>query len=115
MESGTADDRLVHLGQAIRDELSRSNHSQRWLADQLDVDTGYLSRIISGKHEGLSLEVVVRIEDALGVGRGDLLRAAGYVDGDVTLSAALASDPGLTESQRRALRSVVRSWAPEQP
>lgn len=96
------------LGDAIKEALD--GRSQAWLAGELGIDQGHLSRVISGKVENLSLDLIVRIEKALDLERGVLLRAGGYVSDSVTLSAAVETDPGLTREQRSALRGLIRTW-----
>lgn len=103
-----ADARLVKLGEAIKDALG--NQSQASLASSIGVQPARLSRILSGQVEDVSINFVVAVEDALRLGRGDLLRAAGYVDDAVTLSAAAASDPNLSPEQRRVVRNLIGSW-----
>lgn len=94
---------LVAFGSAVADALGA--RTQTWLAGELGIDGGHMSRIVAGK-VGVALDMVVKIEDALGVGRGALLRAAGYVDDDSTVLGAITADRALTPEQKRTLRNV---------
>lgn len=105
-----ADAHLVKLGEAILDALD--GRTQTWLAGAAEIDGGHLTRVIQGKVD-VSVSLVVRLEEALGLGGGDLLRAAGYVDEEITLTAAVSADRSLRPTQRQAIRSLIRSW--EQP
>lgn len=94
---------VVLIGGAILDALGP--RTQAWLAREVGIDAGHLNKIISGKVPGLSLEMVMRIEDALELDRGDLLRAGGFVSAG-RVRDAIAADKGLTAEQKRTLRSV---------
>lgn len=91
------------LGQAISDALG--GRTQAWLAAEIGMDAGHVNKIIKGAIPGLTLAMVVRLEDALELDRGDLLRAGGYVTA-IAVRDAIAADPVLTGEQKRTLRNV---------
>lgn len=94
---------LMALGGAIIDALG--TRTQTWLAGEVGIDGGHLNKIIKGLVPGLSLEMVMRIENALGLDRGDLLRAGGFVSASGVRD-AIAADKALTAEQKRTLRNV---------
>jgi transcriptional regulator with XRE-family HTH domain len=111
------------LGDFIRAQRQMANLSLRQLSALTEVSNPYLSQIERGLHEP-SVRVLRSIADALNVSAETLLEQAGLfnetekLDDDATES-AIRADRRLTESQRRALLSVYRSYveanAEEQP
>ncbi len=97
------DDRLVLLGQAIREAVATADTTQQALADQLGIDNAGVSRLIGGKVKNVSLEQIRKIEDILGRRRGELLVLAGYVELPGNTKDYIAADPGLSDTRRRVV------------
>jgi transcriptional regulator with XRE-family HTH domain len=102
------------LGGFIRAQRQMANLSLRQLSALTEVSNPYLSQVERGLHEP-SVRVLRSIADALNVSAETLFEQAGLisatdkVDHEAT-EAAIRADRRLTESQRRALLSVYRSY-----
>ncbi len=117
------DDPRRMLGDFIRAQRQMANLSLRQLSALTEVSNPYLSQVERGLHEP-SVRVLRSIANALNVSAETLLEQAGLFsdtekpDDDAT-EGAIRADRRLTESQRRALLSVYRSYveanAEEQP
>ena len=117
------DDPRRMLGDFIRAQRQMANLSLRQLSALTEVSNPYLSQVERGLHEP-SVRVLRSIANALNVSAETRLEQAGLfsdtekVDDDAT-EGAIRADRRLTESQRRALLSVYRSYvdanAEEQP
>ena len=117
------DDPRRMLGDFIRAQRQMANLSLRQLSALTEVSNPYLSQVERGLHEP-SVRVLRAIANALNVSAETLLEQAGLfsdtekLDDDAT-EGAIRADRRLTESQRRALLSVYRSYveanAEEQP
>lgn len=113
MPTDENDPRLV-LGEFIRTQRRMANLSLRQLSALTEVSNPYLSQVERGLHEP-SVRVLKSIASALNVSAETLLAQAGLVNGvekvlDETTESVIRSDTRLTESQRRALLSVYRSY-----
>ena len=102
------------LGDFIRAQRQMANLSLRQLSALTEVSNPYLSQVERGLHEP-SLRVLKSIADALNVSAETLFEHAGLVSrtdkpDDETTEVAIRADRRLTESQRRALLSVYRSY-----
>ena len=105
------------LGSFIKAQRQMANLSLRQLSALTEVSNPYLSQIERGLHEP-SMRVLKSIADALNVSAETLLKQAGLVDEGVdgdeqaseTTEAAIRRDRRLSESQKRALLSVYRSY-----
>lgn len=62
----------IHPGKIIGRELKKRNLSQRKFADSIHEHSQTLNAVITG-HRGLTVEMAVKIEDALGFEEGYLL------------------------------------------
>ena len=103
------------LGSFIRAQRQMANLSLRQLSALTEVSNPYLSQVERGLHEP-SLRVLRSIAEALNVSAETLFEHAGLVsstdrepDDDATGN-AIRADERLTESQRRALLAVYRSY-----
>ena len=102
------------LGGFIRAQRQMANLSLRQLSALTEVSNPYLSQIERGLHEP-SVRVLKSIADALNVSAETLFEQAGLIndtekpDPEPTES-AIRADRRLTETQRRALLSVYRSY-----
>lgn len=65
------------FGQYIRVALHKKGQTQVWLAQQAGVTEGYISQIFRGKHYTPSLEIALRIFQALDISLDEFARAAG--------------------------------------
>jgi transcriptional regulator with XRE-family HTH domain len=109
---------LETLGSFIRSQRRLANLSLRELAERTEVSNPYLSQIERGLHEP-SVRVLKAIALALDLSAETLLFHSGLLDGSVrgdvgeegATVAAIRADAGLTESQKRALLAVYRSYA----
>jgi len=108
------DDPRRMLGDFIRAQRQMANLSLRQLSALTEVSNPYLSQVERGLHEP-SVRVLRSIANALNVSAETLLEQAGLfsdtekLDDDAT-EGAIRADRRLTESQRRALLSVYRSY-----
>ncbi|GIU87462.1 MAG: hypothetical protein KatS3mg009_1977 [Acidimicrobiia bacterium] len=83
--------------------------SMQDLADRLHVSRSMIHRWTTTREP--ALDMLVAIERALGLPKGDLLRGAGYVSDLVTVRQAVAADPKLDGPARRKLMAVYRELA----
>jgi transcriptional regulator with XRE-family HTH domain len=107
---------LTTLGRVIRTQRQLAKLSLRDLAALTDVSNAYLSQIERGMHEP-SVRVLRAIAEALSLPADELLREAGLLDpeaerdGDgASTEAAIRADQNLTDAQKEALLSVLRSF-----
>jgi transcriptional regulator with XRE-family HTH domain len=113
MPAGEGDPRRM-LGSFIRAQRQMANLSLRQLSALTEVSNPYLSQVERGLHEP-SVRVLRSIADALNVSAETLFEQAGLISAtekldDEATEAAIRGDRRLTESQRRALLSVYRSY-----
>lgn len=103
------------LGDFIRAQRQMANLSLRQLSALTEVSNPYLSQVERGLHAP-SVRVLRSIADALNVSAETLFEQAGLIDHagkpdeDAATESAIRADRRLTESQRRALLSVYRSY-----
>jgi transcriptional regulator with XRE-family HTH domain len=103
------------LGDFIRAQRQMANLSLRQLSALTEVSNPYLSQVERGLHAP-SVGVLRSSADALNVWAETLFEQAGLIDHtakadeDEATEAAIKADRRLTESQRRALLSVYRSY-----
>jgi len=102
------------LGDFIRAQRQIANLSLRQLSALTEVSNPYLSQVERGLHEP-SVRVLKSIADALNVSAETLFEQAGLINrtdrsDDEATEGAIRADRRLTESQRRALLSVYRSY-----
>ncbi len=102
------------LGDFIRAQRQMANLSLRQLSALTAVSNPYLSQVERGLHEP-SVRVLKSIADALNLSAETLFEQAGLISrtdnpDDETTEVAIRADRRLTESQRRALLSVYRSY-----
>ena len=102
------------LGSFIRAQRQMANLSLRQLSALTEVSNPYLSQVERGLHEP-SVRVLRAIADALDVSAETLFEHAGLISEtepheDDATERAIRADRRLTESQRRALLSVYRSY-----
>jgi transcriptional regulator with XRE-family HTH domain len=109
-----SDDRPDLLGAFIRAQRQMANLSLRQLSAMTDVSNPYLSQLERGLHQP-SMRVLKSIAEALNISAETLFQQAGLakdpnVPDDHATEAAVQADPRLTESQKRALLTVYRSY-----
>lgn len=93
---------------AIREAREMVGWTQTRLADMLGVQLNQISgRWELGREP--ALDECRRIEEVLGLPKGYLLRAAGYVEDAVTTEDAIANDPRLTPEYRDAVLAALGS------
>lgn len=75
---------------------------QAELAERLGMHESSISRMIRGQTQGVTVDQLVRIERALDLRPGRVLRTAGLVDADdgATVRERIETDPLLTASER---------------
>jgi transcriptional regulator with XRE-family HTH domain len=109
-----SDDHPDLLGAFIRAQRQMANLSLRQLSAMTDVSNPYLSQLERGLHQP-SMRVLKSIAEALNISAETLFEQAGLAK-DPTVpdvratEAAVQADPRLTESQKRALLTVYRSY-----
>ncbi|MFN0092076.1 MAG: helix-turn-helix domain-containing protein [Acidimicrobiales bacterium] len=105
-----------NVGEFIREQRRLAELSQRDLARLVNLSDTYMSQLERGLHEP-SIRVLKSIADGLGVSAEQLIAFASGLQGDrqppVSTEDAIRSDPRLTDQQRRALLSVLRSYLDE--
>ncbi|MFN2557770.1 MAG: helix-turn-helix domain-containing protein [Nitriliruptorales bacterium] len=104
------------LGQFIRSQRRLANLSLRQLAQLTNISNPYLSAIERGLHEP-SVRVLKAIAEALEVSTEVMLRQAGLLEGEDSVSSrepttetAIRMDANLSEAQKEALIRVYRSY-----
>jgi transcriptional regulator with XRE-family HTH domain len=102
------------LGSFIRAQRQMANLSLRELSAMTEVSNPYLSQIERGLSEP-SARVLKAIAQALDLSAEALFAQAGLMPestrlDDNSTETALCTDPRLTESQKRALLAVYRSY-----
>ncbi len=102
------------LGSFIRAQRQLANLSLRQLSALTEVSNPYLSQVERGRHEP-SVRVLRSIADALNMSAQTLFEQAGWEEGkdrsdDQATETAIRTDQALTQTQRRALLSVYRSY-----
>jgi transcriptional regulator with XRE-family HTH domain len=102
------------LGSFIRAQRQMANLSLRELSAMTEVSNPYLSQIERGLSEP-SARVLKAIAQALDLSAEALFAQAGLMPDSTRLDdnsteTALRTDPRLTESQKRALLAVYRSY-----
>lgn len=108
VKSGRSRDRAASsLAAAIRSAYS-SRLTQTELAGVLGVAQNTISRWSTGEVEP-RLDDISAIEDACGLTRGHILRAAGYVASDGRPEEALAADHRLDPARRNLLVAAYQA------
>ena len=112
--AATEDDPQRMLGGFIRAQRQMANLSLRQLSAMAKVSNPYLSQVERGLHEP-SVRVLKSIADALNVSAQTLFEQAGLIGdtenmGNQGTEFAIRADRRLTETQRRAMLSVYRSY-----
>jgi transcriptional regulator with XRE-family HTH domain len=110
---------LETLGGFIRIQRQLANLTLREMANRTQVSNAYLSQIERGLHEP-SVRVLRSIATALGISPETLLAQAGLLDAEAraggsdreqpATESAIRADPGLTDSQKKALLAVYASF-----
>jgi transcriptional regulator with XRE-family HTH domain len=105
------------LGAFIRAQRQMANLSLRELAAMTEVSNPYLSQIERGLSEP-SARVLKTIAEALNLSAEALFAQAGLMPespprADNATEAAIRTDPRLSDSQKRALLGVYRSYLAE--
>jgi transcriptional regulator with XRE-family HTH domain len=109
---------LKQLGKYIRSQRKLAEMSQRELASLVNLSDTYMSQLERGLHEP-SIRVLRSISDGLNIGMDTLLRLMGADPKEgseeqderaVTAELGIMADPDLSESQKRALLEVLRSF-----
>jgi transcriptional regulator with XRE-family HTH domain len=107
-------DQLRMLGEFIRAQRQMANLSLRQLSALAEVSNPYLSQLERGQHAP-SVRVLRSIAEALNVSAESLLTQVGLIDAAVQVDddateSAIRCDHRLSESQKRALCNVYRSF-----
>lgn len=113
---GTADSERSHsLGAFIRDQRRVARLSLRKLSDMAEISNPYLSQIERGLRKP-SAEILQQLAKALRISAETLYVQAGILEertDQPDLTRAIWDEPTLTESQKRALVQVFRSFQAE--
>jgi transcriptional regulator with XRE-family HTH domain len=101
------------VGQLLR--VARGDYTQSQVADLLSEVRGetVIQTSISRWENGLvdmSLEMLWDFEQALGLPKGSIAIAAGYIDTDVSVSALILSDPTIHPNFRADLHRIYKSY-----
>ena len=118
-ESGLHDEpRLgpISLGSFIREQRRLARLSLRKLSDMADISNPYLSQIERGLRKP-SAEILQQLAKALRFSAETLYVQAGILDekqpGGADLATAIQHEGALTDSQKRALLQILRSFQAE--
>ena len=71
------------FGSNLKKLREQAGLSQRMLAEQVGVDVSYLSKIENGVMSPPSQELILKLADALGADKDELLTSAGKVPADI--------------------------------
>ncbi len=110
--TGVDDERTRLLGEFIRDQRRVARLSLRKLSDMAQISNPYLSQIERGLRKP-SAEILQQLAKALRISAETLYVQAGILDerrDTADLERAIWDDESLTESQKRALVQVYRSF-----
>ena len=106
----------ISLGSFIREQRRVARLSLRKLSDMADISNPYLSQIERGLRKP-SAEILQQLAKALRISAETLYVQAGILDekqpGDPDLAAAIQDEASLTDSQKRALLQILRSFQAE--
>ena len=108
------------LGEFIREKRQRAELSLRKLSELADVSSVYLSQIEGGLRRP-SADIMQKIAKGLQLSAETLYVRAGLLDEERsgTTEAVIMSDPRLSDAQRNALLTILRSFladnAPDGP
>ena len=108
------------LGEFIREKRQRAELSLRKLAELADVSSVYLSQIEGGLRRP-SADIMQKFAKGLQLSAETLYVRAGLLDEERsgTTEAVIMSDPRLSDAQRNALLTILRSFladnAPDGP
>jgi transcriptional regulator with XRE-family HTH domain len=103
---------LGSLGEYIREQREQAEVSLRQLARLAGVSNPYLSQIERGLRKP-SAEILQQIATGLRISAETLYVRAGILEertGDPAVAAAVLSDTGLTDRQKRVLLDVYESF-----
>jgi transcriptional regulator with XRE-family HTH domain len=103
------------LGEYIREQRNNARLSLRKLSDMAQISNPYLSQIERGLRKP-SAEILQQLAKALRISAETLYIQAGILDERVEpsdLTGAIEADENLTDSQKRALTQVYRSFLHE--
>jgi transcriptional regulator with XRE-family HTH domain len=96
------------LSAAFRQTYEQAGVSQLDVATTLGVDQPTVSRWARGARRP-PLDALPPVEQLCQVPKGTILRAAGYVDPDLSVLAAIDVDPLLDDHGRAAMRATYRA------
>lgn len=104
-----SDERWAAFTDEFNAALRESDLAQNALADQAGVSKSYVNEIKTGKARNVSLDIVVRLEEALGCEPGRLLRHLGFVPTSVLPAAedAVMADEALPADVRRHFADLI--------
>ena len=106
----------ISLGSFIREQRRVARLSLRKLSDMADISNPYLSQIERGLRKP-SAEILQQLAKALRISAETLYVQAGILDekqpGGPDLAAAIQDESTLTDSQKRALLQILRSFQAE--
>lgn len=94
------------VGRAIRQLREAANVTQSQLGEALDTDQSGVSKIERGRPQA-TLTQIRRVEQALGLSPGTVLRVAGLVEEDSRISPLLGKVERLSERDRRIIDGIV--------
>lgn len=104
------------LGDFIREQRRLARLSLRKLSDMADISNPYLSQIERGLRKP-SAEILQQLAKALRISAETLYVQAGILDekveGQTDLATAISDEKTLTDTQKRALLQILRSFQAE--
>lgn len=104
------------LGDFIKEQRRVARLSLRKLSDMADISNPYLSQIERGLRKP-SAEILQQLAKALRISAETLYVQAGILDekepGGPDLASAISDETSLTDSQKRAMLQILRSFQAE--
>jgi transcriptional regulator with XRE-family HTH domain len=107
---GRSDDPHVLLLERLRAVLAEEIPERRRgaVAKAAGIDPSKLTRLLNGQSSHFTVDLVVKLDEALGRPHGWLLRAAGYVQDPQTLEEAIEADPRLSKEEVNTVKFALR-------
>lgn len=93
------------IGRALKQVREAANLTKVTLGARIGKPASYFTEWEKGR-KGAQLDDIIRIEEALNLTRGSILRLAGFIDEPATVRDAIAGDPTIPESDRVVILEI---------
>ena len=106
----TEDQFLQQVGERIQNyRVSKKNCTQEQLAEQIDSNSSYISKVENGQAEGLTVHKLKSIADALGISPSELLDIGSSPQSDKRAARLLSKALALNERDRALALDVLEA------